>query len=102
MQNGEFEFHFQNASLPPPFASQLIIFLKNKGKKVFVDFDQEYLYRDEISEDEVLHAGFPPEEEYKWKGNLPSIWFEASLKLPTPVKMILSDLLMTSGSFVIW
>ena len=78
MQNEEFEFHYKNEALPPPFANQLTITASKKSENVEIEFEQEYLYRDEISIDEVIQEGFPIEEKYQWKGDLPLIWFDAS------------------------
>ena len=81
MQKGEFEFHYQNATLPPPYANELTISVTKKSESIKINFKQEYLYRDEISIEEIMQEGFPLDEKYQWEGNLPIIWFDESLIL---------------------
>jgi hypothetical protein len=91
MHNGEFEYTYQNATLPPPYAQQLYIKAVKTNDNVQIKFEQNYLYRDEISVEEVIQEGFPIEDTYKWKGTLPLAWFDASLALFEKTTLIKDD-----------
>jgi len=91
MLNRAFEFHYQNATLPPPFANQLQISIVKKKDIAQIHFEQKYLYRDEISNEEILEHGYPLDEEYTWDGDLPIVWFDASITLFKKTTLIKDD-----------
>ena len=66
---------FQTSGVtPPPYAYFFTLTLAKKGEGLEVDFDQQYLDRDELEEEAILEEGFEVNSDYAWKGGLPAVW----------------------------
>lgn len=65
---------FQTKYLPPPFSHAYVIRIKEKGKVLHYEFDLEYLDRDGMSTEEMIHEGAEPESFISFKGNFNTSW----------------------------
>jgi len=70
------EIDFDSGSIPPPFSH--VYKLKIAFEKGFVNtqLDLQYTEREELSEDEILDEGFSLDDDYSYKGELPTVWEE--------------------------
>ncbi len=67
--------------IPPPYAHAYKISLsKSKSKEnkniteLKVNFEIEYIFRDGLSNEEILAEGFSENDDYHWEGVLPAVW----------------------------
>lgn len=60
--------------VPPPFhyAYRLII----APDTAAVEYEIQYLHREELTEEEITDEGFTLEDDWKWEGKLPASWIE--------------------------
>lgn len=66
---------FETADMiPPPFSHQILLETKPSGKGIEVDFQIAYIYREELSEEEIIEEGFTLNDDYAWKGLLDMPW----------------------------
>lgn len=66
---------YQPQQLPPPFAYAAVMQLQtDNGEMIDVQFNLEYLDRDELSDDELRAEGFTRDDNFGWKGKLSSNW----------------------------
>lgn len=57
--------------IPAPFSYEVSFEFFEDEK---LDFEMIYTGREELSEDEILNDGFTLDDNFKWSGNLDSIW----------------------------
>ncbi|GAB4234389.1 MAG: hypothetical protein Tsb0034_07980 [Ekhidna sp.] len=74
---------YQTQSIPPPYAyaATLSIALDN-SKKVELDFQMEYLGREELNMEEIIAEGFSSDDDFSWKGTLGNNWHSTLTALP--------------------
>lgn len=60
--------------LPPPFTYQYVLSAQFNEDELLVDFKMEYVGREELEEDEIIAEGFTLNDDFIYKGVLPSIW----------------------------
>jgi len=65
---------YQTQNLPAPFAFAATFNISLGKDSITVDFNLEYLDRDEISEDEIVAEGFSANDDFKWKGPIGQNW----------------------------
>ncbi len=66
---------FQTSEItPPPYAYFYTLALTKSGEGLQVDFDHQYLDRDELDEEAILEEGFELNSDYAWKGELSAVW----------------------------
>lgn len=71
---------YQTQTLPPPYAFALVISAE-VSHEVTVNFQMEYLDREELSEEEILAEGFTLDDDLQWKGKLGNNWKDPLSKL---------------------
>ncbi len=73
-----FSLKYQTAeNLPAPFAHAIEIngvFAQNGNTPLELTFELTYLDREEFTEEELLEEGFSLNDNFSWKGTLPTIW----------------------------
>ena len=70
----DIELTFQTVDLPPPFANAISIKFRRENTDLWIDFNQEYLNREAISEEEIIEEGFSTNDDLAWKGSLNHSW----------------------------
>lgn len=71
------QIKFQTAGImPPPYAYFYTLLLRPQNNSLEVDLTLQYLDRDELDEETILDEGFSLNDDYTWKGTLPSIWLK--------------------------
>ncbi len=66
---------YNTGPIPPPFCHRYKIILSKDDRGIFsIDLSIEYYDRDEITEEEIFEEGFFLDDNFSWKGSLPSIW----------------------------
>ncbi len=67
--------------VPPPYAHAYKISLSKSNSKenkniveLKVNFEIEYIFRDGLSNEEILAEGFSENDDYRWEGVLPTVW----------------------------
>lgn len=73
---GLYIIRYQSAPVvPAPFSnySTLKFHIYSKDE-VKVEYSISYTDRDELSEDEIFDEGFTLDDDYKWKGPVPTLW----------------------------
>lgn len=73
---------YQTLHLPPPYAYAYTLFLDFEREHLKVNFELEYLNRDELNDEEILDEGYSLEDKFNWTGLLDHAWNEA---LETPI-----------------
>jgi hypothetical protein len=73
---GLYIIRFQTAtSVPAPFSHYDTFKLFIDGSdKIRIDCSVNYIDRDDLTEEEILEEGFTLDDDYAWKGKMPSIW----------------------------
>lgn len=73
---GSYIVRFQTApSMPAPFSHYDSLKLDIRSENdLFIDFSIKYLGREDLTEDEIYDEGFTMDDDFKWKGKIPSIW----------------------------
>jgi hypothetical protein len=73
------EIDFDSGVIPPPFSH--VYKLKIGFEKDFLNtqLDLHYTEREELTEDEIFNEGFSLEDDFQYKGELPTVW-EAPFK----------------------
>ena len=74
MTSQTIDIHYQTLVLPPPYAYTYRLWIELASSELRVSLDWQYTGRDELSEEEVWEEGFSPNDDFRWKGNLPSAW----------------------------
>ncbi len=66
---------FQTSEItPPPYAYFYTLDITKADSGLHVDFDHQYLDRDELDEEAILEEGFELNSDFAWNGELDSIW----------------------------
>ncbi len=69
------EIKFETADIvPPPFSHQILLRAEITPAGVQVDFQIAYIYREELTEEEIVEEGFTLNDDYAWKGTLHNGW----------------------------
>ena len=72
---------FQTSELTPaPFAYAIQLNLR-ANQRLSYDFNLEYLFRDQLTEEEILEEGYSLDDNLKFKGELPEIWAQEAESL---------------------
>ncbi len=66
---------YYSGDVPPPFCCQYELAIDLQDQ-LFTRYKIEYLFREELSEQEIVDEGFAPDDNFSWKGNLPVLWEE--------------------------
>jgi hypothetical protein len=66
-------FEYNSGPIPPPFCHKYKIVISKKDK-LYVSLDLEYFDRDELTEEEIYEEGFTDDDDFRWEGELPSVW----------------------------
>lgn len=74
MTSQTIDIHYQTLALPPPYAYTYRLRIELTASALDVNLDRQYTGRDELSEDEIWAEGYTPNDDFQWKGNLPSEW----------------------------
>lgn len=87
---GQYIIRFQTAPVvPAPFAHFYTLKMDiQSAEDLRVDFDIRYTDRQELSEDEIFDEGFSMDDDYKWKGNLPTVWIKEFQDILSTSKII--------------
>ncbi|MCG8476116.1 MAG: hypothetical protein MI784_11665 [Cytophagales bacterium] len=64
---------FYSGDIPPPYCNTYEIFIDFKDN-LATDFELDYFDREDLSENEILDEGFTLDDNFKWKGMLPTVW----------------------------
>jgi hypothetical protein len=74
---------FQTAGdIPAPHAFHALMRLElSSAGKLKTEFTQEYIDRDEIPLDEIEAEGFTENDDFSWKGSLPTFWLDNLLHI---------------------
>jgi len=67
---------YQTLLLPPPFAFAYTMELKFKNDQIDIQYDLEFLNRDEISMEEIEAEGYSENDDFSWKGSLGKVWYD--------------------------
>lgn len=78
---------YQTLQLPPPYSYAYTLDLMINRDTTNVKFEQEYLNRDTLTEDEILNESFTLDDDVKWSGELNDIWADHLLKLFEDVQL---------------
>ena len=85
--------------VPPPYAHAYKISLsKNNSddlKELQINFEIEYIFREGLSNEEILAESFSENDDYHWEGTLPAVWLsevEDFLEKTTYQNEVLNDL----------
>jgi len=85
MNQSTFHISVSATNLPPPFAYQYEIKGESQPNDAWkIEIDYQYLFRDELEENEILNEGFSLEENIKAEAKLAGNWnqtLETSLKM---------------------
>jgi len=65
---------YQTQDLPAPFAFAATFTIDLSKDLVVLDFNLEYLGRDELTEEEIIAEGFSTNDDFKWKGSIGKNW----------------------------
>ncbi len=89
---------YQTLQLPPPYSFAYTLDLNIDNDQVVVNFEQEYLNRDTLSEEEILNEGFTMDDNFTWQGNLGKVWADYLSKLFEDVS--LQDVSSDDGLYI--
>ncbi len=78
---------YQTLQLPPPYSFAYTLDLSFDDDAVVVKFEQEYLNRDTLSEEEILNEGFTTNDDISWSGTLGKVWADHFSKLFEDVQL---------------
>lgn len=67
---------YDSGPIPPPFCHRFHIEIEDK---MLVKLDLQYYDRDEISIEEIYDEGFTENDDFKWEGKLPDLWWDETL-----------------------
>ncbi|XOV94753.1 MAG: hypothetical protein ACFHWX_08615 [Bacteroidota bacterium] len=65
---------YQTLQLPPPYSFAYTLDLNIDHDLVTVKFQQEYLNRDTLTEEEILNENFTLDDDHNWTGTLGKVW----------------------------
>jgi len=74
------EIVFETIDIPPPFSHRYSIAIRLETARPQLDFEIAYSGREHLSEEEILEEGFHIDDDFHWKGELPSVWKNAFLE----------------------
>ncbi|MDP5121749.1 MAG: hypothetical protein NWQ46_09155, partial [Spirosomaceae bacterium] len=78
---------FQTAeSIPPPYANEVKIAGDANGESISVSFEQTYLQRDELDDEEIIDEGFSLEDDMTWNGEMNAAWAVEFQKVSESIK----------------
>jgi hypothetical protein len=78
----ELQLLYHTASeIPPPLAFRAMIRLTKVTGPVSVEFNREYIGREEIPLQEIEAEGFSAEDDFQWSGSMPEFWYAELQKL---------------------
>ena len=78
----ELQLLYHTASdIPPPLAFRAMIRLTKGSGPVAVEFNREYIGREEIPLQEIEAEGFSAEDDFQWSGSMPEFWYAELHKL---------------------
>jgi hypothetical protein len=70
-------FLYDTGPIPPPFCYRYNITISSEDAENFeITADLDYYDRNEVSEDEIYNEGFSPDDNFQWKGSLPTVWIQ--------------------------
>lgn len=72
---------YQTLHLPPPYALAYTLKLDFRQTSLLVDFQLEYLNREELTDEEILDEGYSLDSTFEWSGELDGVWVK-ELKAP--------------------
>ncbi len=78
---------YQTLQLPPPYSFAYTLDLNIDNDQALINFEQEYLNRDTLSEEEILNEGFTLDDNFSWQGTLGKVWADHLGKLFEDVKL---------------
>jgi len=65
---------YQTLQFPPPYSFAYTLDMKIDDDQVKINFQQEYLNRDTLTEEEIINEGFTNDDDFKWQGKLGKVW----------------------------
>ncbi|WP_436516456.1 hypothetical protein [Ekhidna sp. To15] len=65
---------YQTQSIPPPYAYAAVLSINTEKNALDVNFNLEYLGRDEMSDEELKSEGFTHDDNIIWAGKLSKKW----------------------------
>ena len=72
--NQRLNIHYETRTFPPPYAYAYDLLMQWDEQTLDVQLTWQYTDRDELSEEEVLEEGFTVDDDFRWQGQLPSVW----------------------------
>jgi len=66
--------NYDTGVIPPPFCYRYTIKLIRDEKELLASLSMEYYDREEVTEEEIIDEGFTLNDDFQWKGRLPSLW----------------------------
>ncbi|GJM61572.1 hypothetical protein [Persicobacter diffluens] len=72
---GGITIKYYSGDVPPPYCCQYELAIDFQNQ-LFSRYKIEYLFREELTEAEIIDEGFAPDDNFSWKGNLPVLWEE--------------------------
>lgn len=70
------EISFQTQGVPAPFAFAVVMRLSLERQAVLMDFDLQYLDRDDLTDEEIIAEGYTLDDDFEWKGEIGENWIE--------------------------
>ncbi|VXD12057.1 hypothetical protein [Marinoscillum sp. 108] len=67
---------YQTLQLPPPLAFAYTLEMEFHEEEIKIQYDLEFLNRDEITLEEIEEEGFSENDDYSWTGTLGKAWVE--------------------------
>ena len=89
---------YQTLQLPPPYSFAYTLDINIDNDQVVVSFEQEYLNRESLTEEEILNEGFTLDDNFTWKGTLGKVWADYLGKLFEDVN--LQDVSSDDGLYI--
>jgi len=65
---------YDSAVLPPPYSHVFRLALDWSTGVLSTQLDLHYTDREELTEEEIFDEGFSLEDDYRYQGNVPSVW----------------------------
>ncbi|MFA0963585.1 hypothetical protein AB9P05_17405 [Roseivirga sp. BDSF3-8] len=77
-----FEAVYHTGSIPPPYNYEYRIQLSFAGKgEIKTNYELNYRFRDELTEQEITEEGFTADDDFAWNGKIPGLWRREVLNL---------------------